>query len=36
MKEDKQKICDALCEALRCTSAAGSPMNNPQIGRAHV
>lgn len=31
MKEDKQKICDALCEALRCTSAAGSPMNNPLI-----
>ena len=26
--EDKQDICDAICEALRHTSAAGSPGNN--------
>ena len=26
--EDKQEICNAICEALRHTSAAGSPGNN--------
>lgn len=26
--EDKQDICNAICEALRHTSAAGSPGNN--------
>lgn len=31
MKEDKQAICNAFCEALRLTSAAGSPINNPLI-----
>lgn len=31
MKENKQAICDALCEALRLTSAAGSPINNPLV-----
>lgn len=30
-EEDKQKICDALCEALRLTSNAGHPQNNPLI-----
>ena len=29
--EDKQKICDAMCETLRLTSAAGHPMNNPLV-----
>lgn len=28
MKEDKQMICTAICNALRITSAAGSPENN--------
>ena len=31
MKEDKQAICNAFCETLRLTSAAGSPTNNPLI-----
>ena len=31
MKEDKQAICNAFCQALRLTSAAGSPINNPLI-----
>lgn len=31
MREDKQKICDAMCETLKLTSAAGSPINNPLI-----
>ena len=29
--ENKQKICDAMCEALRLTRAAGSPTNNPLV-----
>lgn len=28
MKEDKQMICTAICNALRTTSAAGNPENN--------
>ena len=28
IEEDKQDICNALCEALRHTSAAGSEINN--------
>ena len=31
MREDKQAICNAFCETLRLTSAAGSPNNNPLI-----
>ena len=31
MREDKQAICNAFCETLRLTSAAGSPTNNPLI-----
>ena len=30
-EEDKQKICDALCETLRLTSSAGHPQCNPLI-----
>ena len=29
--EDRQKICDAMCEALRLTRAAGSATNNPLV-----
>lgn len=29
--EDKQKICDAFCEMLKLTRAAGSATNNPLI-----
>ena len=29
MRENKQAFCAKLCEALRMTSAAGSPLNNP-------
>lgn len=28
MYEDKQLICDKLCEALRCTANAGDPGGN--------
>jgi hypothetical protein len=31
MMEDKQRICDAMCETLRLTRAAGSPTNNPLV-----
>lgn len=31
MREDKQAICNAFCETLRLTSAAGSPINNPLV-----
>lgn len=31
MREDKQAICNAMCETLRLTSAAGSPINNPLV-----
>ena len=31
MKENKQAICNAFCEALRLTSAAGHPEGNPLI-----
>lgn len=31
MRENKQAICDAMCETLRLTRAAGSPTNNPLI-----
>lgn len=31
MKENKQAICNAMCETLRLTSAAGSPINNPLV-----
>lgn len=31
MKEDKQAICNAFCETLKLTSAAGSPNGNPVI-----
>ena len=31
MREDKQAICNAFCETLRLTRAAGSPINNPLI-----
>ena len=29
--EDKKAICDAMCEALRKTSAAGNPINNALV-----
>lgn len=31
MREDKQAICNAMLEALKLTSAAGSPTNNPVV-----
>ena len=31
MREDKQAICDAICAALRLTSAAGHPDGNPLV-----
>lgn len=31
MMEDKQAICNAFCETLKLTRAAGSPTNNPVI-----
>lgn len=36
MKENKQAICDAFCETLRLTSAAGSPTNNPLIALRYM
>lgn len=36
MKENKQAICDALCEALRLTSAAGHPEGNPLIELRYI
>lgn len=29
--ENKQEFCNKLCEALRETDAAGSPINNPLV-----
>lgn len=29
--EDKQKICDLLCETLKATENAGHPMSNPVV-----
>jgi hypothetical protein len=34
--EDKQKICNAFCETLRLTRAAGSPTNNPLIELKYI
>ena len=31
MRENKQAICNAFCETLKLTSAAGSPINNPLV-----
>ena len=31
MSENKVEICNAICAALRTTSAAGSPINNPLV-----
>lgn len=36
MREDKQKICDLLCEALRATSNAGDPMGNPLVRLVYI
>ena len=36
MNEDKQVICNAICEALRFTNAAGNPQNNPLIGIQYI
>ena len=34
--EDKQRICDAMCETLRLTRAAGSPTNNPLVELRYI
>ena len=31
MREDKQAICNAMCETLRLTRAAGMTENNPLV-----
>ena len=36
MRENRQAICDAFCETLRLTSAAGSPNNNPLIALKYM
>lgn len=34
--EDKKAVCDAMCEALRKTSAAGNPINNALVELRYV
>ena len=36
MREDKQKICDLLCETLRATSNAGDPLGNPLVELRYI
>ena len=36
MREDKQKICDLLCEALKATSGLGHPENNPLVELRYI
>ena len=34
--EDKKAVCDAMCEALRKTSAAGNPINNALVELRYI
>ena len=34
--EDKALICKAICDALRTTSAAGNPDNNPLVELRYI
>lgn len=36
MKENKAEFCKSLCETLRLTSCAGSPLNNPLVELRYI
>ena len=35
-REDKQAICNAMCEALKLTSNAGNPFGNPLVELRYI